>query len=360
MEGQSVKKKAAHRPPVPGAGVDPGGDMTLKDIAEKTGYSIKTVSRAIHNHSDISVETRRKIMKIVEEHSFEPNWAAQSLRSRRTRTIGFVIPNLTNGYFGQIGMVIDAYFRKLGYTTLIGFTSNSYQNEIESLKSLIAKNVDGIIFAPVGCTGGYFRDIPKLNSKPLVIIDNKCQGIDAHYVLHDNAHGVALLVNHLLQHGHRRIGAVIGPVEETSGVERLAGYREALETNGIEIDESLIKISDWEINGGYRATMELFADRAAAPKAVFYANSELILGAYKAFKEMNLGMPSNVAVVSFDAPIVSDALVPYPTTLGYFEEKIGMHAAHLLHEIIGGNEAALPREIRVESRLIMGQSCGCT
>jgi LacI family transcriptional regulator len=169
--------------------------MTLKDIAEKTGYSIKTVSRAIHNHSDISVETRRKIMKIVEEHSFEPNWAAQSLRSRRTRTIGFVIPNLTNGYFGQIGMVIDTYFRKLGYTTLIGFTSNSYQNEIESLKSLIAKNVDGIIFAPVGCTGGYFRDIPKLNSKPLVIIDNKCRGIDAHYVLHDNAHGVALLVN---------------------------------------------------------------------------------------------------------------------------------------------------------------------
>ena len=334
--------------------------MTLKDIAEKTGYSIKTVSRAIHNHADINAETRMKIMKIVEEHSFEPNWAAQSLRSRRTRTIGFVIPNLTNGYFGQIGMVIDTFFRKLGYTTLIGFTNNSYQNEIESLKLLISKNVDGIIFAPVGCTGGYFRDIPKLKTKPLIIIDNKCEGVDAHYVLHDNSRGVALLVDHLVRHGHRRIGAVVGPVEETSGAERLSGYREALERNGIGSDDSLVKISDWEINGGYRATIELFADRAKAPTAVFYANSQLILGGYKAFKEMNLSIPSNVAIVSFDAPIVSDALVPYPTTLGYFEEKIGTHAARLLYDIVQGKEDPLPHEIRVESRLIPGQSCGCT
>jgi LacI family transcriptional regulator len=333
--------------------------MTLKDIAEKTGYSIKTVSRAIHNHSDINAETRGKIMKVVEEQSFEPNWAAQSLRSRRTRTIGFVIPNLTNGYFGQIGMVIDAFFRKLGYTTLIGFTNNSYQNEIDSIKSLISKNVDGIIFAPVGRTGGYFHDIPRLGAKPLIIIDNKCEGIDAHYVLHDNSHGVALLIDHLVRHGHRRIAAVIGPVEETSGAERLTGYREALEGNGIAIDEALIRISDWEINGGYRATMELFTDPAKTPTAVFYANSQLILGGYKAFKELNLAIPDDVAVVSFDAPIVIDALVPYPTTLGSFEEKIGTHAARMLYNIIQGKEAILPREIRVKSALMVGRSCGC-
>jgi LacI family transcriptional regulator len=339
--------------------VETGGRMTLKDIAEKTGYSIKTVSRAIHNHADINAETRTKIMTVVKEHSFELNWAAQSLRSRRTRTIGFVIPNLTNGYFGQIGMVIDAFFRKIGYTTLIGFTNNSYQNEIESIKSLISKNVDGIIFAPVGCTGSYFLDIPKLGTKPLVIIDNKCEGIDAQYVLHDNFHGVGLLIDHLVGHGHRSIGAVIGPVGETSGAERLSGCCEALDRNGIRRDESLIKISDWEINGGYRATMELFADPAKAPTAVFYANSQLILGGYKAFKEMNLSIPSSVAVVSFDAPVVIDALAPCPTTLGHFEDEIGTHAARLLHEIIQGKEGELPHEIRVEGRLVIGQSCGC-
>jgi LacI family transcriptional regulator len=334
--------------------------MTLKDIAKKTGYSIKTVSRAIHNHSDINAQTRMKIMKVVKKHSFEPNWAAQSLRSRRTRTIGFVIPNLTNGYFGQIGIVIDAFFRTQGYTTLIGFTNNSYKNEIESLKSLISKNVDGIIFAPVGGTGGYFQEVPKLNAKPLVIIDNKCKGVDAHYVLHDNSRGVALLVDHLVEHGHRRIGAVIGPVEETSGAERLAGYRDALGKNGIRTDESLIRFSDWEINGGYRATLELFADRAKAPTAVFYANSQLILGGYRALRELNLIIPSDVAIVSFDAPFVIDALVPCPTTLAHFEDEIGAHAAHLLHDIVQGKDVSKPQEIRVASRLLLGQSCGCS
>jgi len=333
--------------------------MTLKDIAEQTGYSIKTVSRAIHNHADINADTRRKIMEIVEEHSFEPNWAAQSLRSRRTRTIGFVIPNLINGYFGQIGMVIDAFFRKLGYTTLIGFTNNSYENEIESLKSLVAKNVDGLIFAPVGCTGGYFDDVPKLKSKPLIVIDNKCEGVNAHYVLHDNSRGAALLVNHLARHGHRRIAAVIGPIEETSGAERLSGYRHALEESGIAFDEKLVRISDWEINGGYRATMDLFTGRPDPPTAVFYANSQLILGGYKAFKELNLSIPSDVAVVSFDVPLVVDSLVPYPTTLEHFEEKIGTHAAQLLLDIMQGKKTTLPQEIRVEGRLSPGQSCGC-
>jgi LacI family transcriptional regulator len=333
----------------------------LKELAEEAGVSIKTVSRAIHDHPDINPATRARVMRIVDKYSYSPNWAAQSLRSRKTRTIGFVVPNITNSFFGQVGMTIDAFFRRMGYSTLICFTSNNHHNEIESLRSLLGKNVDGIIFAPVGFANDYFEVVPQLSSKPMVLVDNKCEGIDAHYVLHDNVQGTRLLVDHLVSHGHRRIACVTGPVNETSGDERLLGYREALRIHGIPYDESLVRIADWEaITGGLAATMDLFADVRNRPSAVYYANSQLLLGGYKAFHGLGLSVPADVAAVSFDPPYVLDALMPIPTTLGPFDEKIGLAAAKMLHSLMIDATAPVRKEARIRTALRLGASCGCT
>jgi LacI family transcriptional regulator len=109
----------------------------LKDIAAETGYSIKTVSRAIHDHPDISEQTRHRIMEVVRKHGFTPQWAAQSLRIRKTHTVGFVVPNLTNTFFGQLAMTIDSHFRKTRYSTLICFTAKTLANELDSLGMLL-------------------------------------------------------------------------------------------------------------------------------------------------------------------------------------------------------------------------------
>ncbi len=317
------------------------------------------MSRAIHDHPDINPQTRARIMAVVQRYAYSPDWAAQSLRSRRTQTIGLVIPNLTNGFFGQIGMAVDGFFREKHYHTLICFTSNRHANEIESLQSLLSKNADGIIFAPVGFAGDYFNQLPSLRRKPLVIIDNKCRDIDAHYVLHDNRHGSGLLVDHLAGHGHRRIACVTGPVEETSGAERLEGYRAALARHGIPADDALERVADWEISGGYAATKDLFASPAGRPTAVFYANSQMLLGGYRAFHELRLSIPGDVAAVAFDPPYVIDSLIPRPTTLSKIEEDIGITAARQLFLLMTGQEKGLEREIRLRGELRPGTSCGC-
>jgi len=342
-----------------GGGSSEGTSIRLEDIARESGVSIKTVSRAIHNHPDVNVATRARIMKIVDMHHYSPNWAAQSLRSRKTQTIGFIVPNITNGFFGQVGIALDEFFRRNSYGTLICFTSNSHEIEIESLNSLIGKNVDGIVFAPVGGAGDYFNKVPRLARKPLVIIDNACKDIDAAYVLHDNRHGVGLLVEHLFSHGHRKIACVTGPIEETSGAERLKGYREAIERCGLRYEESLVRVTNWEINGGDVAVHELFNNPAKRPTAVFFANSQLLLGGYKAFNSLKIAIPSDVAVVSFDPPYVIDSLVPRPTTLDSFEERIGLTAARFLLDLIEGKKSAGKKTVRIRGSLRLGLSCGC-
>ena len=177
----------------------------LKDIADETGFSIKTVSRAIHDHPDIKKETKEIIMEVVRKRGFTPNWAAQSLRNQKTNTIGYIIPNITNGFFSEIGIAIDAFFRENSYSTLICFTSESRKNEIESIRSLLAKNIDGIILAPIGNRGEFIDEIPNLADTPLVLIDNRLSGPPRNYVLQDNEGNSRRLTAHIIGHGHSHI-----------------------------------------------------------------------------------------------------------------------------------------------------------
>jgi LacI family transcriptional regulator len=306
-------------------------------------------------------------MEVVHKHAFTPQWAAQSLRIRKTHTIGLALPNLTNGFFGQIAMTVDSYFRKARYGTLICFTAKSYENELESLASLLGKDVDGIVFAPARSNGQYAQALPSLREKPLVVIDNRCEGLGAWQVLHDNRYGLKLLADHLAERGCRTIGFIGGPLEESSAAERLAGYRAALRARGLDADEGFVRIADWdEIGGGYEATLDLLARRRGRVRAVIYGNSELLLGGYRAIHALGLRMPQDLAVASFDPPYVVDSLVPRPTSLGRVEEKMALTASRLLHELIAGRApAAAPaagpgarREIRIRSRLQIGESSG--
>ena len=333
---------------------------TLKDIAGETGFSIKTVSRAIHDHPDIKRETKDTIMEVVRRLGFTPNWAAQSLRNQRTNTIGFIIPNITNGFFGEIGVMVDAFFRARAYSTLICFTSNSRENEIASIKSLLAKNIDGIILAPIGNQGEYLDLVPNLTDTALVLIDNRLSGPARNYVLQDNEGNSCRLAAHVVGHGHRRIGFVTGPLEESSSRERFAGFRKALDDAGLVFCDNLIRSVGWEIRNGYEATTDLLGRSGVSrPTAIIYANSQLLLGGYKAIREYRLSIPSDIAVASFEHPDIIDALSPRPTTLEKVESRIGMAAAGMLLSLMESKTGLLPREVLIPSELIIGESCGC-
>jgi LacI family transcriptional regulator len=299
-------------------------------------------------------------MEVVRRRGFTPNWAAQSLRNQHTKTIGFIIPNITNGFFGEIGIAIDDFFRTRGYSTLFCFTSDSRENEISSIKSLLVKNIDGIILAPIGNQGEYLDLIPNLEDTPLVLIDNRLSGRKRNYVLQDNEENSRNLTAHILGHGHKRIGFVTGPLEESSSRERLAGFHMALDDAGIAADAGLIRSVDWEIRSGYETTMSLLGqDRETKPTAIIFANSQLLLGGYKAIHERHLSIPEDVAVASFEHPDIIDALYPRPTTLEKVENRIGMASASMLLSLMDSKEKKAPQEVLLPSKLIIGESCGC-
>ncbi len=331
----------------------------LKDIARKTGYSIKTVSRAINNHPDVNENTRQKILLVAQKYSYYPNLLAKSLRLKKTFTIGYIVPDITNEFYGKVGIVIEKEFRQHGYSLLVSFTEESEENEINSLKLLLAKRVDGIILATVGTTGDFLQEIINRYHIPVVVIDNKEQGIKTNTVLHDNIDGAYVLTKHLLEHGHRKIACVTGPLSETSGKERLEGYRKALRKYSVPFEEQLVKVSNWRISGGFNAAMELMQNKAFAPSSIFFANSQMALGAYKALKKKNIRIPDDVAVVSFDNLDFTDSIDPPLTTLDSVEEKVGRLASELLLEIILNKDGDRTREHLVKAGLCIRKSCGC-
>ena len=331
----------------------------LKDIAEKTGFSIKTVSRAINNHPDVNKDTRKKILSVAEEYSYFPNLVAKSLRTKKAFTIGYIVPDITNEFYGKIGIVLEKSFRQHGYSLLISFTEESEENEINSLRLLLAKRVDGIVLATVGTTGEFLKEVINRHHVPVVVIDNKEEGIESNLVLHDNIDGAYLLTKHLLDHGHGCIGCITGPLAETSARYRLKGYKKALKEYKRDVVDRFIKVANWRGDGGYDAAVQLMGDRDHRPTALFISNSIMALGVYKALKKLNLKVPDDVALVAYDDLEFTEAIDPPLTTLDKVEDEIGRIASGLLLEKIKNSDIENVSEYFVKARLCIRKSCGC-
>ena len=332
----------------------------LKDIARESGYSIKTVSRALNDHPDINVKTKEKILKIANKYSYHPNLLAKGLRTKKTYTIGYIIPDINNEFFAKIGIVIESEFRKHGYNILISFTKGDSKCEIESLKLILSKRVDGVVLATIGGTEKYINKMLHDYKIPIVVIDNKIDVSGLYFVLHDNIRGAYTLTKHLIEHGHRDIACITGPLKETSGAERLEGFLKAMEESGIKVNNGFIKNSSWDVEGGFKAAFDLFKGNNQIPTAIFSANSVITIGIYKALKRLGIKIPDDVAIVSFDNFDFVEILDPPLTTLGSFEMDIGKKAVEvLLDEISEPPINNTSKEYRFGSEIILRKSCGC-
>jgi LacI family transcriptional regulator len=333
--------------------------ITLQDIAKETGFSIKTVSRALNDHIDISAKTKEIILNVASKYSYQPNLVARSLRKRKALIIGYVIPDITNEFFGDVALAIEEEFKKKGYGILTSFTNSIPEQEIEALELLISRQVDGVILATVGTTGQFIQKMIENYKVPLVVIDNEVKGLRTNLVIHDNIRGAYLLTKHLIEHGHSRIACISGPLEEPSGKNRLEGYKRALKESGLSCDQNRIEISDWMIEGGYDATIKLIQKEKDKFTAIFIANSVMALGCVKALRELKVKVPEDIAIVSFDHLRFTEALNPPLTTLQSIESEIGKRAAEMLFRKIEGSDLINVEEVLVSSELCIRESCGC-
>lgn len=331
---------------------------TLRDVARSAGVSVPTASRVINNREHVRESTRAKVLEAIEKLSYHPNILARDLKQGKTRTIGFILPDISNSFFGMVAVGIEKVLRKNGYHLILCNTDGDDDLEIDSLSLVISKKVRGIILATVGPTVGLMKRITDYHKIPIVAVDNKIRGFRTDAVLHNNIGGVQQLTSHLLTHGHKRIAFIGGPIHQTSGKGRLEGYKKALVKSDFPILEDLIKIGDWKKESGFRLTRDLLR-LPRKPTGIVAANTFMALGVLRALGEAGLEVPGDVALVSFDDLEFASFLNPSLTTLKSLDTKIGEVAASLLLKRIKKRTGGEIKEIYLPTELVIRRSCGC-
>lgn len=334
---------------------------TLKYIAEKLNLSVSTVSRAVNNKSIVNDKTREKVLEALKEYNYIPNEVARSLQAKATKTIGVIIPDLSEVFFGQIIKGIDAVVSPNGYSIIVADSGESREKEEKYLDMLFQKRVDALVLATVMLKN---KKVQRYlgHDIPVVFIDNLPeidQSIDA--VMIDNVKASKMAVGHLTALGHRDIAVIIGSIEETTGYDRLYGYKSALEEVGIKINEDLIEYGNYKEDKGFECMERLIKKRNKNPFTAVYVTSEMMtFGAIKALKKNGLEIPRDISLIGFDVHDKTGLVSPEISTIRQPETMIGRQAGELLLKRLKDtqeNYESVSQRILLDPYLEPKQSC---
>jgi len=329
---------------------------TIKDIARLTGLGLATISSYL-NGGNVRKENREKIEAAIKELNFEVNEVARGLKTKKTKTIGVVIPELNNKFCTDIITVMEDILRNHGYATIVCDCRTDRELEKKAVEFLYRKRVDGIINMPVGCDGSHL-DCFRKAGVPVVMIDRKINGVDCDYVLVDNLAAAKNAVSSLIAAGHSRIGMIGGPQDVYTAQERLLGYKLALIEAGIVPDEGLIEQGDYTINSGVHSIERLIKNNKDMT-AVFVANYEMTMGAVIGLNELGVRIPDDISFIGFDSEEFARACRPRLTIVSQPTADIGKKVAEIILSRIeapkDASEAAY-KLIKLQTRLVEGSS----
>lgn len=306
---------------------------TIKEVAKQAKVSITTVSRVINNvEGCTNEETRNRILKVIEELDYKPNALARSLVTKKTKTIGLILPDISNPFFPGIAKGVEDRASKYDYNVILCNSYDSLKKEDYYINVLREKYVDGIILSSSKLNkddeNNYSKDIP------MVFIDRRPDVNITNGVFINNFSGAYTAVKHLIDLGHRNIGCLIGPQNINTSIERLDGYKKALEDSSISINEDFIKFEEYSIEGGYSAAREILKDKKIT--AIFANNDLMAIGVYRAAKEMGYKIPGDISVVGFDDIDTAKVVEPPLTTVKQPTKVLGESAVEMLMEAING------------------------
>lgn len=289
---------------------------TIKDIANEAGVSVTTVSKILNNKDlDISPATRERVLAIIKEFNYTPNAAARSLVTKKNRLLGLLIPDISNEYFADMARGVEDAAHLLGYNVIFCNTDDDPDKEKDYLNILLEKTVEGILIIPV-----VYEQDPDVFAKlaasrvRMIVLDRVSDAIpeSVPQVFFDNVQGGYLATKYLLDKGHRRIGCIRGPLDNKSAEDRLAGYRRALEEQGVAFDPDIVAEGNYRLKSGVAAAKELLAKDV---RAVFVQNDSMAFGAYQAIHAAGKSIPDDVSLVGYDDIGASEVLTPPLTTV---------------------------------------------
>lgn len=331
--------------------------VTIVDVAKEAGVSISTVSRVINQNTPVAEETAQRVWEVIERLQFNPNAAARKLASKRTNTIGLIVPMIGGTFFPLMFSGIEQGVNEGGFELLV-YVSPCHPVPNRPLTPPIGpQNTDGLIVFTEGMSN---EDLHALHTKgfPIVLLHRSSpSGCEIPYVTVENQLGTEQLIDHLIEvHGFTRIGFLKGPEGNEDSYWREQGFRASLHKHGIFPDESLIGVGNFEPETAAQAIRQMLAS-GKRPQAVFTGDDASAAAVMKALIEMGISIPDEIAVVGFD----DDYLAPYLpvplTTVHAPIEQAGYTAAKLLIQQIRG-EKAEPQIL--PTHLVVRRSCGCT
>jgi LacI family transcriptional regulator len=329
---------------------------TINDVARRAEVSPVTVSRVINKARNVSPATRERVEQAIQELGYVPSAAARSLRSKRTRTMALVVPDITNAFWTTVARGVEDAAQSCGYSVLLYNTDETPGKQLRYLDVIASQRVDGVIIAPYDSDA---RNLATLRARniPIVVIDRRIQGWEVDTVCGDSVSGARALVRHLIDLGHQRIAMISGPLNTSTAEDRVSGYCLALSEAGIPVSPSLIKRGEYHAPSGERLTYQLL-DEDLNPTAIFAANNAIAMGVIDALEKRGLRIPQDVALVCFDDLPNASRFFPFLTVAVQPAYDMGLNAAQLLLSRLDDEVSWPARHVVLPTRLIIRYSCG--
>lgn len=329
---------------------------TIREVAKKAGVSPATVSRVISQFGYVSETTRQKVLKTIRELDYRPNIIARSMVTKATHTIGLVVTDITNPFFAQLSRGIEEITWNNGYTLFLANTDEDVEREQAIVQALQEKQVDALIIVPASSVNApHLFDLNR-QGIPIVLVDREVVDLPVDKVMVDNEEGAYTAVSHLISLGHRRIAMLLDNLDITTNIERLNGYKKALQDNHIYVEEELIKSCQYTQQSAYEIIKEMLL-LTNRPTALFTANNFMTIGAIKAIREAKLSIPNDLALVGFDDLDYEALNSPQLTVVSQPITSMGNIAGQRIIAKLRGDTNP-PMEIRLKTQFIIRESCG--
>ncbi len=326
-----------------------GRRPTMRDVGERAGVSLKTVSRVVNGEQAVSAPLRTRVLTVIEELGYRVDPAASTLRRAdgRTGTVAVIVDDLANPFSATLHRAVVDAMREIDTLVLSASTYEDPEREQEAFRAFVDRRIDGLVLMPTSAEHRWLAEVrgPEI---PVVMVDRPAVGFDTDVVLSDHRPAAARATTHLLHRGHRRIALLTEGLDVYTARERRAGYEDALRGAGLELDGALVRSAVRDRRQAQDATVELL-DAPTPPTALLSAYNRATIGAIRALRSLDL--QHRVALVGFDDVELADLLEPAISVIAQDPVAIGRAAAQQLRERLAGDPQA-PRTRVVPTRLI--------
>lgn len=303
-------------------------NVTIYDVAREANVSMATVSRVVNGNPNVKPSTRKKVLEAIERLGYRPNAVARGLASKKTTTVGVIIPDISSIFFAELARGIEDIATMYKYNIILSNSDQNKEKELHLLNTMLAKQVDGILFMGGNITEEHVNEFQK-SDVPIVLAATIEENHLIPSVNIDYEQAAFEAVTHLLDKGHTRVAYVTGPANDPINEKKLEGYRRALEEHGIAYDEALVVEGDYSYDSGIEA-YEKIAELEEKPTAVFAGTDEMALGIIHGAQDHGVQVPEQLEVIGFDNTRLATMVRPRLTTVVQPMYDIGAVAMRLL------------------------------